>query len=205
MEKRIILGSGSPRRRELLEQIGIRFEIRTSDKEERYVSTKPRDIVEELARMKVEHVASELSDTTPLKNTIVIGADTIVALDGQILGKPMDEQHAFEMLKNLQGRGHEVYTGVAILDFDENGNRQTICHVEKTAVFIHEMEDTEIRAYIATGEPMDKAGAYAIQGCFGAYVDRIEGDYYTVVGLPLSYVYRQIKRLTTNITGGKEQ
>ncbi len=212
MKKRIILGSASPRRRELLEQIGLEFEIVVSDAREHYKSTRPEDIVRELALMKAEHVAKEVErrekeraeqasipglDTgeAHLRNVVILGADTIVVRDGQILGKPSDEEAAFSMLKSLQGRMHQVYTGVAVLDFDGSGSLRTISHAEETKVYVHEMTDEEIRRYIAAGESMDKAGAYGVQGRFAAFIDRIEGDYYNVVGLPVAYLYHTVKEL----------
>jgi septum formation protein len=194
MNKKIILASASPRRRELLAQIGLEFEVKVSNKEEVYTSTKPQKIVEELALMK-ENVASDLqAEGVELKNTIVIGADTIVVRNEEILGKPKDEEHAYEILLSLQGRAHEVYTGVAILSYNNTGEKEIINHAVETKVHVHEMSEEEIRAYIATGDPMDKAGAYGIQGSFAAYIDGIEGDYYNVVGLPVSYVYQQLKK-----------
>lgn len=212
MKKRIILGSASPRRRELLEQIGLEFEIVVSDAREHYKSTRPEDIVRELALMKAEHVAKEVerrekeraeqasiprleTGEAHLRNVVILGADTIVVLDGQILGKPSDEEAAFSMLKSLQGRMHQVYTGVAVLDFDGSGSLRTISHAEETKVYVHEMTDEEIRRYIAAGESMDKAGAYGVQGRFAAFIDRIEGDYYNVVGLPVAYLYHTVKEL----------
>ena len=212
MKKRIILGSASPRRRELLEQIGIEFEIVVSDAREHYKSTRPEEIVRELALMKAEHVAKEVErrekeraeqasiprlDTgeAHLRNVVILGADTIVVRDGQILGKPSDEEAAFSMLKSLQGRMHQVYTGVAVLNFDGSGSLRTISHAVETKVYVHEMTDEEIRRYIAAGESMDKAGAYGVQGRFAAYIDRIEGDYYNVVGLPVAYLYHTVKEL----------
>lgn len=212
IKKRIILGSASPRRRELLEQIGLEFEIVVSDAREHYKSTRPEDIVRELALMKAEHVAKEVErrekeraeqasipglDTgeAHLRNVVILGADTIVVRDGQILGKPSDEEAAFSMLKSLQGRMHQVYTGVAVLDFDGSGSLRTISHAEETKVYVHEMTDEEIRRYIAAGESMDKAGAYGVQGRFAAFIDRIEGDYYNVVGLPVAYLYHTVKEL----------
>lgn len=197
MSRKVILGSASPRRRELLAQIGARFEVRTSGREEVYHSTVPEEIVRELAIMKAENVAEDLADEqgrTP-EDTIVIGADTIVVLDGKILGKPKDEKDAADMIRALQGRSHEVYTGVAILDYDARGEKNVSVRAVGTKVYVNSMDEAEISAYIDTGEPMDKAGAYGIQGRFAAYIDRIEGDYYNVVGLPVSYVYQALKRL----------
>ena len=107
---------------------------------------------------------------------------------------PLPEDHAYEILLSLQGRAHEVYTGVAILSYNNAGEKEIINHAVETKVHVHEMSEEEIRAYIATGDPMDKAGAYGIQGSFAAYIDGIEGDYYNVVGLPVSYVYQQLKK-----------
>ena len=207
-KKRIILGSASPRRRELLEQIGISFEVRVSDKEEVYHSLIPEEIVKELALSKAENVADDLREkqeqvkqisfdkkNNVLLDTIVIGADTIVVSDGSILGKPKDEADAVRMIRSLQGRSHKVYTGVAILDYDDEGKRKSVVHAVETEVFVNPMSDEEIREYAATGEPLDKAGAYGIQGQFAAHIERIDGDYYNVVGLPVSYVYRQLKEI----------
>lgn len=189
--KKIILGSGSPRRKELLSQIGVPFEVRVSEKEEIYTQTIPKEIVKELALMKAENVASELQ----AKNTIVIGADTVVVHQDQILGKPKDEQDAFRMIQSLQGDVHQVYTGVAILDFDGNGEKTVISHAVETRVSVNPMSKEEIWKYVQSKEPMDKAGAYGIQGKFSAFIEKIEGDYFNVVGLPVSYVYQMLKQL----------
>lgn len=197
-EKTIILGSASPRRRELLTQIGADFEVRVSNKEEVYHSNVPEEIVKELALMKAENVAEELAEENPagaVKSTVVIGADTIVVLDGKILGKPADEADAVRMLSSLRGRRHDVYTGVAVLDYDENGEKRVYNYPVGTAVYVNEMTEEEIRAYVETKDPLDKAGAYGIQGRFAAHIDRIEGDYYNVVGLPVSRVYRTLREL----------
>lgn len=189
--KKIILGSGSPRRKELLSQIGVPFEVRVSEKEEIYTQTIPKEIVKELALMKAENVASEI----PAKSTIVIGADTVVVHQDQILGKPKDEQDAFRMIQSLQGDVHQVYTGVAILDFDGNGEKTVISHAVETRVSVNPMSEEEIWKYVQSKEPMDKAGAYGIQGKFSAFIEKIEGDYFNVVGLPVSYVYQMLKQL----------
>ena len=189
--KKIILGSASPRRKELLSQIGVPFEVRVSNKEEVYTNTVPKEIVKELALMKAENVASEIQ----ARNVIVIGADTIVVHEAQILGKPKDEQEAFEMIRSLQGDTHQVYTGVAVLDFDKNGEKTVISHAVETKVFVNLMSTEEIQKYVESKEPMDKAGAYGIQGRFSAFIEKIEGDYFNVVGLPVSYVYQVLKEL----------
>ena len=193
MGTKIILGSASPRRRELLSQIGIGFTVRVSDKEEVYHSEIPEEIVKELALMKAENVASELTEAEK-KDLAVLGADTIVVYGGRILGKPADPEEARQMLTALQGNPHQVYTGTALLIYDSEGKRSVINHAVETKVIVHRMSQEEIRAYIATGEPMDKAGAYGIQGRFAAYIDGIEGDYYNVVGLPVSYIYQELKK-----------
>lgn len=208
MKKRIILGSASPRRRELLAQIGVEFEVRVSEKEEIYRSSVPEDIVKELSLMKAENVASELggdiadnragnppySDTC-IKDTVVIGADTIVVLEDEILGKPVDEEDAVHMLTRLQGREHRVYTGVAVLDFGPDGEKTVINYPVGTKVYVNAMTEEEIRAYVETKDPLDKAGSYGIQGRFAAYIGRIDGDYYNVVGLPVSRLYRTLREI----------
>lgn len=188
--KRMILASGSPRRRELMAQAGFTFEIQTSDKEEIYHSDKPDEIVKELAMLKARDVAEQ----NQKENLLVIGADTVVSVDGQILGKPSSKEEACAMIKSLAGRAHQVYTGVAVLDYDENGREQVCNHAVCTEVYVSDMTEDEIREYVETEEVMDKAGAYAIQGTFGVkYVERFEGDYFNVVGLPISYLYQELK------------
>lgn len=187
--KKLILASNSPRRRELLEQIGVEFEVIPSNAEEKVTKQEPSEVVEELSRQKAVDVAAAVEDG------IVLGADTVVCQDGQIMGKPKDEADAKQMLQKLQGEEHSVYTGVTIL-VKENGAVQHVqTFSQETKVYVYEMTDEEIDRYIATGEPMDKAGAYGIQGRFAAYVDGIEGDYNNVVGLPVSAVWQELKEL----------
>lgn len=188
--KRMILASGSPRRRELMAQAGFQFEIQTSDKEENYHSSKPDEIVKELALLKARDVAEQ----NQRENLLVIGADTVVSLEERILGKPASKEEAYAMIRSLSGRAHQVYTGVAVLDYDEEGREQVLSHAVCTEVYVSEMTEEEIREYVETEEVMDKAGAYAIQGTFGVkYVERFEGDYFNVVGLPISYLYQVLK------------
>lgn len=187
---RIVLASNSPRRREILEQAGINFQIVPSNCEEIISSTNPENVVKELALLKAADVAGRCQD-----NTIVIGADTVVANMGKILGKPSDELEAVNMLMNLQGHSHDVYTGVAIVMREENGNIQTLCFSENTKVRIADMTKEQIMNYVLTGEPMDKAGAYAIQGKFAKYIYGIEGDYYNVVGFPICRFRLEMKKL----------
>ena len=197
MGKRLILASGSPRRSELLTQIGIPFEVITSQQEEIYKSSNPSEIVQELAQMKASHVAKELraeiQEKQLAEELLVMGADTIVVLEGEILEKPVDAEDAFMMINKLQGQPHQVYTGVALIRYDIRGNEQLQLFTEETKVYVHTMSEEEIHEYIAQGECFDKAGGYGIQGKFAAFIERIEGDYYNVMGLPLSRVYQEIK------------
>ena len=185
----IILASGSPRRRELLEQIGIHAQISPSNADEKIELTEPEQIVRELSRRKCESVSEGKQDG------IIIGADTIVVLEGQILGKPMDENNAEEMLKKLSGKTHQVYTGVTIIKKKSAKELDRAAFVCVTDVEFADIDEDEIRSYVSTGEPLDKAGAYGIQGIFARYVKRINGDYYNVVGLPVSALYAELKRM----------
>ena len=231
MNKKIILASASPRRRELLSQIGLDFEVVVSETEEKITSTEPAKVVEELSAQKAEAVWEKLCSMTTsqgsvtdaerleegsgvsrmdegsevfdpeqksgesiITDIIVLGADTVVACDGKILGKPADTEAAVAMLTMLQGRGHEVYTGVTIL-YEENGERKTLTFHEKTTVHFYPMTDAQIREYVATGDPMDKAGAYGIQGFCARYISGIVGDYNNVVGLPVGRVYQELHGL----------
>lgn len=278
MNHQLILASGSPRRLELLQQIGIRPIVIKSRIEEQITESDPALVVEELSRQKAMDVAenleeymieSSLSDmTSGLSETnidpvpvfhpsqaLVLGADTVVACDGKILGKPHSHDEAFQMIQMLEGRYHQVFTGVTLvipggkdqlrnqmtnerlpfakegipqsssgmLEFDEKQDRRTslksdeetdrrtsltfnekadhqtslkfITFHEKTDVHVIPMSDEEIRSYADGSEPMDKAGAYGIQGSFGKFIDRISGDYYNVVGLPLARVYTTIREI----------
>ena len=185
----IILASGSPRRRELLEQIGINAQIVPSNADESVGLTEPKQIVEELAKRKCESVADNIKDG------IIIGADTIVALDGSILGKPTDEKNAEEMLAGLSGKIHQVYTGVCIIKRENSKETDRTVFSCRTDVEFADIAKNEIQEYVASGEPMDKAGAYGIQGIFARYVKRIDGDYYNVVGLPVSSLYAALKKM----------
>ena len=186
--RKIILASASPRRRELLTQAGVRFEVVVSDAKEEITKSDPSQVVEELAFIKAKAVAGLMQE-----QAAVIGADTVVAVDGEILGKPGNEAQAFEMLTKLQGRTHQVFTGVAVIVKDVDKEEVHIFS-EKTDVTMFPMEPGEIRDYIATGEPMDKAGAYGIQGRAAVYVEKIQGDYNNVVGLPIARLYQEMKQ-----------
>lgn len=227
---RLILASNSPRRRELLQQVGLDFQVIPSDCEEICTLEKPEALVEELARQKAENVAGKLAEkirngedlsqkvqgagnlSQKVQNVedlpgnsreengeelVTLGADTVVALDGGILGKPEDEEDAFHMIQSLQGRAHQVYSGVALIALSMRTGEvvsEKTFH-GRTEVEVVPMTGEEIRAYIATGEPMDKAGAYGIQGRFAAYIEGIGGDYCNVVGLPISRLVRELRMI----------
>ncbi|MCR5083434.1 MAG: Maf family protein [Parasporobacterium sp.] len=178
--KKLILASGSPRRKEILEKAGFDFEIRVSDVDEGIEFGTPADLVEKLSLIKAKDVANLVKAEG--KHGLVIGADTVVALDGLVYGKPKDKEEAFEMLKSLRGRAHSVFTGVSLVDAISG---RTMTFHDETKVFFKNPSDDELKAYIEGGEPMDKAGAYAIQGEGAFLIERIEGDYLNVVGLPL--------------------
>lgn len=214
---RIILASASPRRRELLAQIGLDFEVRVSDVEEKVSATLPWQVVEELSAQKAEAVLAAVQDGE--EDVLVIGADTVVALEGRILGKPHSPREAEEMLRELSGKTHEVYTGVTLLyrpgrevswdgagtsrggqcpaglrqDRSGRGAERHKTFHERTGVAFCPLTEEEIAFYVATGDCMDKAGAYGIQGLFARYVKGIEGDYNNVVGLPVGRLYQEAK------------
>lgn len=180
---KIILASASPRRHELMTTAGVDFEVQVADIDEVIEdNAKPYDAVVSLACQKAVHIAKQNPDRT------VVGADTVVALDDAILGKPCSQADAVEMLRSLSGRTHKVYTGVAIVK-----NSEVRSFYEETEVEFYELSDAEIEKYVATGEPMDKAGAYGIQGRGCVLVRRISGDYSNVVGLPIARLYRELR------------
>src|SRR4051812_12654818 len=180
----LILASSSPRRKELLENLHLSFITVSSDVDESYdPEWKPDQVVMELSHRK----AMEVSQKNP--NSYVVGSDTVVVVDQTILGKPKDREEAFSMLKKLSGRTHSVYTGVSIIAPTEERN-----FFEKTDVVFWELSDEEILQYMDTGEPFDKAGAYGIQGFGSLLVKRITGDYFAVVGLPVSRTLRELKK-----------
>ena len=187
--RKIILASASPRRRELLEHGGIPFTVIPSQAEEKITTEQPGQAVEELSYLKCSDIYEK-----SLGDVLVIGADTVVASEGKILGKPSSQKDAVKMLQSLQGREHEVYTGVTIMAREGNENRKKTFH-EKTKVVFYPMSDEEIRSYVNTGEPMDKAGAYGIQGKSAVFIKEISGDYNNVVGLPLARLYQELKNM----------
>lgn len=204
--RRIILASGSPRRKELLEQVGLEFTVITSDADETTDIIEPAAYVEYLSGIKAEAVAkvlkqelqsgayTSIADKSWIEDIkagdyVIIGADTIVSHKGHILTKPKGKQDAHNMLRELSGDKHQVYTGVTFAYGD--GRRKSFS--SRTDVHCYELTDKEIDEYIETKEPMDKAGAYGIQGRFAAFIKGIEGDYNNVVGLPVARVYQELK------------
>ncbi len=192
-EHPLILASASPRRSELLECADIPFVVRSADVEEISDSDDPADYAEEVSRMKAEAVAAQISCEEG-EETVILGADTVVSVEGRILGKPKDEAEALEMLKQIQGGTHKVITGVTLCVRSKNGLNSRTFH-EATSVSVYPISDEQLKKYIATGEPMDKAGAYAIQGRFSRYIRHIKGDYSNVVGLPIGHVFKELKNL----------
>lgn len=194
MNSRLILASGSPRRKELLEQIGARFEILSAKGEEVIIGTEPSRVVMELSKQKAEEIAGRYREELGAeaeRRTVILGADTVVVYGNQILGKPKDESEAVRMLQRLSGNTHSVFTGVTLI-IDRGEKQEKHSFYAETRVTMYPMTEKEIYAYVESGEPMDKAGSYAIQGKGAAYIEKIEGDYNNVVGLPVSLVYRNL-------------
>lgn len=208
---RLILASKSPRRLKLLRRIGLEPEVIVSGIRENTVEKEPEKVVMDLSRQKAEHVAEELGlyssgragsrnagrspDDQAYAATVVIGADTVVCTEGKILGKPHTHAEAEQMIRMIQGKKHQVFSGVTILMFSEGKDARVkrSTFAQKTEVSVYPMSDAEMREYSLSGEPMDKAGAYAIQGFFGRYIQGIEGDFSNVVGLPAGAVYQMLR------------
>ncbi len=189
---RLILASASPRRIQLLQQIGLTAEVMPSHTEEKISSENPEEVVQALAMQKAEDVYTRLlSEDNVGDSTVVIGADTVVSIDNRILGKPKTHKEAAEMIASLSGRTHQVYTGVAIITPKESRR-----FAEMAAVSVYPLSPEELRSYAESEEPMDKAGAYGIQGSFGKFVRGIQGDYNTIVGLPVARLYQELKALS---------
>ena len=190
---RIILASGSPRRTELLQTAGIVHEVVVSGADEDVQEENPARLVEMLSARKAEEVYERMAQQEPSGDLVVIGADTVVAADGKILGKPGDEEDARRMLRMLSGRSHHVYTGVTLCGRIGSVRRE-VSFSEESTVHVAQLTEKEISEYIDSGEPMDKAGAYGIQGAFMKFVSGIEGDYFNIVGLPVSHLYQEMKQ-----------
>jgi len=185
---KLILASASPRRKELLAKTGLAFDIIPAKGEETITKTIPAEVVMELSQQKAREIAKQQTE-----DCIIIGADTIVAKGDTIMGKPKDAADARRMLEMISDDCHQVYTGVTII---RTGNAaEAITFAEKTDVYLYPISEKDIRDYIESGDPMDKAGAYGIQGDFAIHVKGIAGDYYNVVGLPIGRVYQELKKL----------
>ncbi|MCI9616752.1 MAG: septum formation protein Maf [Eubacterium sp.] len=198
---KIILASQSPRRSELMRQAGYEFEIIASTIEEKITQTKPNLVVEELSLQKADNVLDMILQSIDLSlmafddlSLMIIGADTVVSKNGNIMGKPKDKENAYEMIDSIQGQTHQVYTGVTIIVYDFNTGEKTYkTFSESTNVTLYPMTPSEITHYISTSDCYDKAGGYGIQGEFAVYVKEINGDYNNVVGLPLARLYQEMK------------
>ncbi len=189
----LILASQSPRRKELLGLFHIPFTVKVADIDEAMDPAKPpAEEVARVSRAKAEAVARDDQD-------VIIAADTIVVLQNRVLGKPADPQAAFEMLRALSGRDHQVMTGVTVLCGD-----RVLTHTEITDVHFRALTDSEIRAYVATGEPMDKAGAYGIQGGAALFAEKLAGDYYNVMGLPVCRLWQMLQQVAPQLTEDRQ-
>ena len=188
---RYILASKSPRRQELLARTGIEFEVIPSDMDEIITKEIPSDVVMELAQQKAKHVYDKLESK---ENTVVIGSDTIVVYRDEILGKPIDKQDAYDMLSMLADRTHQVYTGVSLI-INKNGVLTEKTFFEKTDVTFYPVYKEDLRRYVESGDPLDKAGSYGIQGDFSIHIKEIHGDYNNVVGLPIGRLYQELKNI----------
>ncbi len=196
MKSRLILASGSPRRKELLEQVGAEFEILPAKGEEIITSTVPKQVVMELSAQKAEEAAGRYKKELGEDESgivVILGADTVVAYENKILGKPKDKEDAVKMLQLLSGNTHSVFTGVTLI-IEQEGKREKQSFFAETKVTMYPMTKEQIHAYVETGEPMDKAGAYGIQGKCAVYIEKIAGDYNNVVGLPVSLVFQNMAK-----------
>ena len=191
---RIILASASPRRREIMNQIGIRFEVMASVGEEVTTESAPDKVVCELSAQKAAEILEKTKGAV-----VVLGADTIVAHRGRILGKPADAEDAKRMIASYAGDTHEVFTGVTVIIRDADGTVKKNSFAVRTGVKVRAMSDAEIDWYVATKEPLDKAGAYGIQGKFAPFIEGIDGDYYNVVGLPIAAVISATRELGVDL------
>ncbi len=179
---KLILASGSARRSELMTKCGYEFDVMASNADEHIAAETPHELVERLALIKAREVFERVG-----KGAVVVGADTVVVLEGEVIGKPVDEEDAKAILHRESGKTHTVYTGVAVIS---DAGESVVC--SKADVTFAKLTDSEIEAYVATGEPLDKAGAYGIQGQFAMFVTDIKGSYFTIMGLPLHILYTML-------------
>lgn len=187
-----ILASKSPRRKELLQGILPNFSILTANGDEQSEFVNASQYVQALAKQKGDEILSQ-TNFNPDERIVLISADTIVYANGIVLGKPKTEEDAFQMLSSLSGKKHQVYTGVCVSVIENSHLSKQISFDECTDVFVMELSTEEIRTYIDTKDPFDKAGGYGIQGIFGRHIEKIEGDYFNVVGLPVHHLYCVLK------------
>lgn len=199
MKYRIVLASGSPRRKEILAGIGASYEVIVSDCDESTVVTEPVELVKELSYRKAEVVAKNL--TGPV---IVIGADTVVAYNGSILGKPKERADAKRMISMLADDTHQVYTGVSLIIKEATGECKLITFAECSEVSVDAMTDRQIEEYLDTGEGEDKAGSYAVQGIFAVHIKGIKGDYFNIVGLPVAGIYKRLYEIGIDLKSGEK-
>ena len=192
MIKKICIASNSPRRRELVKYLGLPFETASVDTDE---TNHPEDPEKAAVCIAERKALKCLADRGLADGEVIIGADTVVVLDGLILGKPRDREDAFATLKLLSGKSHFVYTGVTLVYRDAEGNERAVEFAEKTLVRFADISAAEINAYLDTGEYADKAGSYAIQGVFSRHIERIEGDYNNVVGFPVARIYAELAKM----------
>ena len=196
---KVVLASGSPRRKELLGNIFDDFEVIPSTVEENIEFTNVEDYVKELAFIKAKDVFDMIKNSfsnSADNDLLVIGSDTVVYNDGKVLGKPADEEDAKKMIRSLAGKKHQVYTGVCLIKNIKNTSVKTFS--VKTDVYVDDISDKEIELYVATGDPLDKAGSYGIQGVFSKHIRKIDGDYFNVVGLPVNEIYKQLDGLLSS-------
>jgi septum formation protein len=197
IEPHLVLASGSPRRRELLQSVGIKFTVTPSSVDETSAEKDPRKLVIDLSLEKARDVAARIN-ANPEERTLVLGSDTIVVLDDQILGKPASSDNAYEMLMQLSGRAHQVYTGVSIVELP-GGREESICQC--SSVFFRELDPAEALYYANSEEPMDKAGAYALQGTAAAFVEKVDGCYSNIIGLPLPATVKLLRKFGMKVMG----
>lgn len=198
---KVVLASASPRRKELLTQIGWEFSVCVSEVEEVITKKLPAEVVEELSQQKAEAVASlwKANEKEQEESVLVIGADTVVSCEEQILGKPANKADAVRMLSMLEGKSHQVYTGVTLILLQKGKERLRRTFHEETRVTFYSMTEEEIFSYVESKEPEGKAGSYAIQGLCARFIRGIEGDYNNVVGLPVGRVYQEVHKMIREI------
>ena len=199
MEYKIVLASGSPRRKEILSQIGASYEVIVSDCDESTVLTKPAELVKELSYRKAMAVAETVQGPA-----VIIGADTVVSYGDTILGKPKDRADARRMIAMLAGNTHQVYTGVSLIIKEETGESSAVSFAECSEVTVESMTELQIEEYLDTKEGADKAGSYAVQGIFAAHIRGIQGDYFNIVGLPVAAIYKKLYEMGIDLKTGKK-